>query len=724
MINKSICILVATILLVSSGAKASDSVRLLNKASNIATAIESARVIDGVLLSGSLPQPDSWLLVQLENPNTSIFHFPAHSVTSYSVYSLKTGFLLETFVSPFQSATYIDWTPNFTLSLDRAWGDEFLVDLSMQSNSEIPYTLMSFQAYQRLVSDQLISSGVFYGAIALMALFSFLLYILNADKHAGRLSFSFIIWLLTMLSVWGFGESPMPLGLSDVLPDLANKLTILGAIAGAWFTAYFLRKNILESFVYKALYFWIWVQVSFFLASFFIEPPWVAIILLNICSGILCLGSCILASARGDTAAKFLSGSSLLVSFPFFFIFFSPLNQQTIIAVGMGSLVLVMLALLTRMAEKTQSLSMKAELSSERERFLTSLSHEIRTPLNGIIGFSELVNQENLEGKVKTYFGLIDRSSKVLLGIVNEVLDYAKLQTAEITPNLAPLNIQKTLEDVITINRPTATNNGIGLSFEIDDSLPDYVTTDPQRCLQILINLCGNAVKFSKDSSVIIRACRENSLLVFEVIDNGIGIQQDVLAGLFNPFKQADASTARQFGGTGLGLAISKQLCELLGGNLNAVSEYGKGSTFTFSIPLVEALQPEANIEVSGDLLNGKKILIAEDNVINLMLATQILKRHGLKIDTAEDGKRALAKASEKGYDFILMDMQMPKLSGTETTAEIRNRGITTPIIAMTANTSESDREACIASGMNDYLSKPIAQQLLLKKLILWSKPR
>lgn len=380
-----------------------------------------------------------------------------------------------------------------------------------------------------------------------------------------------------------------------------------------------------------------------------------------------------------------------------------------------------MLALLQRIAEQTQRWAMKADLASERKRFLASMSHEIRTPLNGIIGFSELANQESLDGNVKTYFKQIDRSSKVLLGIVNDVLDYAKLQATEITPNVAALNIKQTIEDVITINLPTAIRNGIDLSYQIDASLPEYVTTDPQRCLQILINLCGNAVKFSKNGSVRITASQENAELVFNVIDNGVGINKEVLAGLFNPFKQADASTARQFGGTGLGLAISKQLSELLGGTLDAVSEYGQGSIFTLRLPFEAAEPPEQHIKISADRLKGKRILVAEDNPINLLLAAQILKKHGMNSDSAEDGKIALEKASKNHYDFILMDMQMPELSGPKATMEIRKLGISSPIIAMTANTSESDRNECLSSGMNDYLAKPIEQQHLLQKLVQWS---
>jgi signal transduction histidine kinase/CheY-like chemotaxis protein len=715
--------LIALVCLTTSADVAADSVTLLQEADSISAAVETSKALAGKPLSESLPLENAkaWLHITLANPDTAVLHFPSHSVGQYSVYSIETQELLETFTSPFQAATTIDWTPKFTLPLDRSWGNEFIVQLNMLGITDMAYSLMSFEQYQDLVSDQLINNGIFYGSIALMALFSFLLYLLNNDKHAGRLSASFLIWLLTMLSIWGFGTSPMPFGLSDLLPPLTNQFTILGSLAGTVFAFYFLRDSIADSTIYKILQGTIWLQVIYFIVSFAIEPLWSFSIVINILCGWIAMGCCGLATVRRDAAAKYLLASSALISCPFVFIFIAPLNQQTLIAVGMGALVLVMLALLQRMAEQTQRWAMKADLASERERFLASMSHEIRTPLNGIIGFSELVNQEQLEGKVHNYFKQIDRSSKVLLGIVNEVLDYAKLQATEITPNFKPLNIKETLEDVITVNLPTANKNHIDLSYEVDKNLPNYVTTDPQRCLQVLINLCGNAVKFSKNGKVVISASQENSQLVFKVIDNGIGIDKDVLAGLFNPFKQADASTARQFGGTGLGLAISKQLCVLLGGSLDAVSETGKGSTFILRLPLVAAKKPQSEIKVSGDFLLGKRVLVAEDNTVNLMLATQILKKHGIEIDTAEDGKIAVAKVAKNQYDFILMDMQMPELSGTEATAEIRKSGVTTPIIAMTANASESDRDACLASGMNDFLSKPIEQQLLLQKLALWS---
>jgi CheY-like chemotaxis protein len=237
----------------------------------------------------------------------------------------------------------------------------------------------------------------------------------------------------------------------------------------------------------------------------------------------------------------------------------------------------------------------------------------------------------------------------------------------------------------------------------------------------VLINLCGNAVKFSRNGHVKIKVSLDKNHIVFEVIDNGIGIEEDLLAGLFNPFYQADPSTARKFGGTGLGLAISKQLCQLLEGELTAVSEKGKGSTFTFRLPYKKGTAPEEPAKADLSILAGKRVLLAEDNTVNLLLATRILEKNGLLVDSAENGKIALNKASINDYDFILMDMQMPELSGTEATEQIRNIGFMQPIIAMTANTTDSDKEACFNSGMNDYLSKPIEQQQLLKTLELWS---
>ncbi len=723
MVKIGLSIFLALLGFVSSWVNAADSLRELSSASNVAEAINAVQNGQGQVFTESLPveSANGWFFIRLETPHTSIVHFPSNSVTRYSVYSYPQGELVDAFVSPFQSATHIDWNPRFTLAFERTWGDEFIIQLTMISTGDIPFSFMSFESYRDLLSDQLIKSGVFYGAIGLMTLISLLLFLLNKDKNAGRLSFSLLIWLLTMLSIWGFGSSPMPLGLSSILPSITNQLTITGSLAGAWFSLNFLRQSIANSPIIKALQISIRLHLGYLLVSFFIAPIWTITILVNIISGLVCLAAAALAVARGDKPARFLLASSILVSSPFFFIFISPFNQQTIIAVGIATLVFVMLALLKRIAEQTESWAQKADMASERERFLASMSHEIRTPLNGIIGFSELANQEHLEGNVKTYFNQIDRSSKVLLGIVNEVLDYAKLQATEIKPNFGPFNIREALADVVTINQPTATKNSIELSVEVDDNLPNYVTTDPQRCLQILINLCGNAVKFSKNGRVLIRASREDSQLVFKVIDNGIGIHEDVLAGLFNPFKQADAATARQFGGTGLGLAISKQLCLLLGGSLSAVSEYGKGSTFTLSLPFKKADEPATENSVNGDFLIGKRVLVAEDNPINLMLATQILKKHGLEIDSAEDGQIALEMASKNAYDYILMDMQMPELSGTEATTEIRKLGLTMPIIAMTANTSKSDREACLSAGMNDYLSKPIEQQQLLQKLTLWA---
>lgn len=319
---KLLRILITITCFASGYALGNDSVKLLPQASNLTDALQAANSLEGEPLNGTLPGDigNVWLHVSLTNTDTAVFHFPDHSVKQYSIYATQSGELLETFLSPFQSDTYIDWTPKYTLPLKRRWGNDFLMELDMRTDTDAPYLLMSFEAYEDLISDQLINSGVFYGVIALMALFSFLLYVLNNDKNAGRLSLSFTIWFLTMLSIWGYGSSPMPFGMLGILPDFANQLTISGSLAGAWFTKNFLKDIIVGSMIYNSLRAAVWLQLIYLLLSFALEPLWVMTILINICSSLLSLGCCVLATARRDAAAKYLLGSSILIASPFIFI--------------------------------------------------------------------------------------------------------------------------------------------------------------------------------------------------------------------------------------------------------------------------------------------------------------------------------------------------------------------------------------------------------------------
>lgn len=699
-----------------------ESLRVLPGANSWANA--SQQLIESGLsvpLKDTLEIGDSglWLHVDLKNSNLDILYFPSDTLDRYRIYSHDSNTVL--YDSGLRNASILVWNPETMLPIRRAWGSQFLLYLEAPAESTMPFEFLSFEEYQQAKSPELINNGMYYGCFALMSVFCLLLSVFNKDPEAWKLGVTMFVWLLLSLAIWGYGNTPLPYNFDVTLRELTNQLVICASLASAWFGVYFLAKSAGHSLIYKGLKVCIWLQLTYLAGSFILGTSWVLVLGLALVSTLLGTLTAIVAVFNEDKAARYMIAATVCSSSPFIFIWFQPLSQQTTIAAGMMSLVLIMLALMQRVGKRFHTLGLQAKVASERERFLASMSHEIRTPLNGIIGFSELCSQEDLQGDVKHYFHQIDRSSKMLLGIVNDVLDYSKLQATNIDVASESMQVQRILEDVMTINKPVADLNAISLDYVIAENVAEYVITDPFRCAQILINLCGNAVKFSRNGNVKIKVFRENSDILFQVIDDGIGIEEDVLASLFNPFSQADDSIARKFGGTGLGLAISNQLCQLLDGELTAVSEIGKGSTFTFSLPYRKGKAPVATPKANIEKLQGKRILLAEDNIVNLQLATRILEKNGLLIDSATDGKIALEKATINHYDFILMDMQMPELSGPEATEKIRKLGFKQPIIAMSANTSQSDRDTCLNAGMNDYLAKPIEQQQLLKKLELWS---
>lgn len=700
-----------------------ESIEIIRNAGSWTEAVDRFTRDEGVELAEdtiSVETEELWLHVDLDQGESNILLFPTTVFDRYRVYSAISETLL--FDGGIKNPDAINWNPQTTISISRKWGSNFFLRIDTKAGDSVPFSFKTLTELSTDKSPPLINIGMYYGSILCMSVFALLLSFFNKDPDGWKLGITMIAWTLPSMAIWGYGDAPLPFNFGGMLRGMLNQLLVLASTISGWFSLSFLIASAGHSKIHKGLKFCILLECFYLCSTFFVGINWtisVVLILLTTLFGSL---TALVGALNKDKAARFLLATSMCSASPFIFLFISPLSQQSAIAVAIASLTLVMLALMQRVGERSHELGRKAQDASERERFLASMSHEIRTPLNGIIGFSELCSKENLQGKVKDYFQQIDRSSKMLLGIVNDVLDYSKLQTADIEVVSSSMSVEETLKDVITISTPLAETNKIELNYEIAADVGEYIVTDPFRCAQILINLCGNAVKFSQEGKVTIKVSRKQQEILFQVIDNGIGIDKNVLAGLFDPFRQADANTARQFGGTGLGLAISKQLCSILGGDLTAVSEKGLGSIFTFKFPYQEGEAPEAPSLTDTTKLIGKKVLIAEDNPVNLKLATHILENIGLCIDSATDGKSALTKATANQYDFILMDMQMPELSGTEATQKIRESGFTHPIIALTANASESDREACLNAGMNDFLAKPIEQQQLLNKLERWSQ--
>lgn len=380
-----------------------------------------------------------------------------------------------------------------------------------------------------------------------------------------------------------------------------------------------------------------------------------------------------------------------------------------------------------------------------KSQFLANMSHEIRTPMNGIVGYIELLDDYQLTKEQHMIIKEIRASSELLLHLINDILDISKIEAGKLSLEKINFSIERVMEASLAAIKPAIHKKGLELIIHVDNDVPNIVEGDPGRLGQVLNNLMSNAVKFTNSGTITIsvkslRKTKEEVVLYFEVEDTGIGISQKDIDSLFKPFTQADASTTRKFGGTGLGLAISKELVEMMDGSIGVNSQLGRGSKFSFlvklgipySIRVIE--ENRLNLKEVGssytppndrqdkpkvvNRIRNMKILVAEDNETNRKLIELVLKRHNIFCDFAADGYEAYAAATTNSYDIIFMDCQMPVMDGYESTSRIRSceEGKRhTTIIAMTANVMAGDREKCLASGMDEYLSKPIDFKLMLE---------
>jgi len=376
--------------------------------------------------------------------------------------------------------------------------------------------------------------------------------------------------------------------------------------------------------------------------------------------------------------------------------------------------------------------------SRAKSDFVSRMSHELRTPMNAILGFAQLLASEALTKEHRDYVNEINQAGSHLLELINKVLDLAKIEAGQLTIEQIPFDLRQTLDEVAALVSERAKGKGLELRFYAAPDLPAGIMGDPTRLRQVLINLIGNAEKFTLQGGIDIRieSVAEGKQIQFSVQDTGIGMDAEALARLFQPFAQADESTTRKFGGTGLGLKISQDLVHAMGGEIRVASESGKGSRFWFSIPAIAA--PERVKKASDETVAATEktrshadaplrghVLLVEDNRINQMVASRMLDKLGLTYDIANHGGESLEKLAQRDYDLILMDMEMPKMDGLEASIHIRasenaSGKPRTPIIAMTANALHEDRDRCLASGMDDHMAKPVEMNRLDELLRHW----
>lgn len=409
---------------------------------------------------------------------------------------------------------------------------------------------------------------------------------------------------------------------------------------------------------------------------------------------------------------------------------------------------------LAEQAERLQEARQAADAANlAKSQFLASMSHEIRTPMTAILGYADLLREETDAPRCREAAGIIQRNGEHLLSLINDILDISKIEAGKLSLSSMRVSPLQIVEEVLDLMRVRAVGKNLRLEIACDTPIPETIQTDPLRLRQILVNLVGNAIKFTEHGVVTVRlGCQESEpRLCIAVVDTGIGMTDAQIAALFRPFAQADASMTRRFGGTGLGLCISQRLAFMLGGEISVTSQFGAGSTFTVSlatgpldgIAMISCLRTDrgspsraAGSAAEGALpdLAGCRVLLAEDGPDNQRLIAHLLRKSGAEVTVVENGRQAVdllspdslmaGQSQPPPFDVLLLDMQMPEMDGYTAATLLRSMGIRVPVVALTANAMHDERQRCLAAGCDDYATKPIERGTLLRQVASWARPR
>jgi len=436
-------------------------------------------------------------------------------------------------------------------------------------------------------------------------------------------------------------------------------------------------------------------------------------------------------SQGGRFGRPYLYAASLMSIVSYTFLcFIDPNFSEHALESSFKLIALIILPLyLDAMLKTIQRAKRDADAANEsKSRFLATMSHEIRTPMSGAVGMINLLKTTELNDEQQIYVEGLSTSTGRLHMLINDILDFSKIEAGKLALEIRPYNIEESLQDVNMMLSPMAKQNNVEFSYEIADDVPKTLLGDSFRLCQIILNLAGNAIKFTEDGEVKIRVSKQDKNIYFEVIDTGIGIEEKNLKHIFDDFTQADSSTTRRFGGTGLGTTIARELVKLMKGHIGARSVLGEGSTFWFKIPLQSATISEISETINKTHAESVKlpetkslqVLLAEDSEINVLFMSTMLKQAGHQVDVVGNGELAYHILCDNHYDIVFMDMNMPIMDGIQATQkwrdeeDSRNDGKRKiPIIALTANVSDDDRLRCLNAGMNEFLSKPVSPERL-----------